>query len=166
MLDIIIITLAIVSSVYQLVASYGIIYYKIKCKNSELHMVTNLWFDYIPHLFLIYSLLFLIYSIKFSDTFVLLTVICLTILISNIQILVYNKKYITLISFPYHKENYNSIIEKDKIIYVENEKRKKFITNLTKAKINKITQTLSEGYYAQENMDNDLPNRMHDDKGM
>lgn len=141
MLDIIIIMLAIFSSIFQLVVSFGIIFYKTKCKNSELHMVTNLWFDYIPHLLFIYSLFFIIYSIKYSDTVVLLTVIFLTIIIIlNIQILVYSKKYITLISFPLQKEKYNSFKIQDKFIIVENEKRKKLIF-LSTAKINKITQT-------------------------
>lgn len=141
MLDIIIITLAILSSVFQIVVSLGIIFYKTKCKKNELHMVTNLWFDYIPHLLFIYSLFFIIYSIKFSDTAVLLTVIFLTIIfIFNIQILVYNKKNITLISFPLIKEKFNSFIIQDKFIIVENEKRKKRI-NLSTAKINKISQT-------------------------
>lgn len=140
MLDIIIIILTIFSAVSQLIVSFEIIYYKTKCQNNELHMVTNLWFDYIPHLLIIYSLFFIVYSIKFSDTIVLLTVIFLTIIfIFNNQILVYNQKYLTLISFPFQKEKYNSVIIHDKFIIVENEEQRKRI-NLSTAKIKKIKQ--------------------------
>ncbi len=144
MLDIIIITLSALSSVSQLVVSYGITSYKIKCKKNKLHMVTNLWFDYIPHILFIYSVLFIIYSIKYSDTTVLLTVITLTIVfIFNIQILIYNNESITLISFPLHKEEYNSFIFQNKLIIVEN-KNKKTLINLSKGKINKIMQMREE----------------------
>ncbi len=130
----------IFSAVSQLIVSFEIIYYKTKCQNNELHMVTNLWFDYIPHLLIIYSLFFIVYSIKFSDTIVLLTVIFLTIIfIFNNQILVYNQKYLTLISFPFQKEKYNSVIIHDKFIIVENEEQRKRI-NLSTAKIKKIKQ--------------------------
>ena len=141
MLDIIIIILTILSVVIQLVVSIGIIYHKSKCKNNELHMVTNLWYDYIPHLLLIFSLLFIIYSIKYSDTSVLLTVICLTFAtILNIQILIYSKKSLTLITFPFQREEYDSFIIQDKCIIVENVKRKKLI-HLSATKIDKISKT-------------------------
>lgn len=140
MLDIIIIALALFSFVMQLVVSFEILFYKVKCRNGALDMATNLWFDYIPHLLLLYSLFIGIYSIKYSDTFMLLMVISLTIIfIFNIQIFIYNKEYTALISFPFCKEEYDSFVIQDKCILVENEKRKKCI-HLSRAKINKIAQ--------------------------
>lgn len=140
MADIIIIILTIFSFAYQLITLSEIIFYKNKCRKSELHMVTNLWFDYIPHLLFVYSLFFIIYSIKFSDTAVLLTVISLAIVfILNIEILIFNKKDITLISLPFVKEKYNSITIQEKRIIVENEKRKKLIY-LSAAKIEKVAE--------------------------
>ena len=141
MLNTIIIVLTIFFTIFQLVISCGIVFYKVKCKNSELHMVTNLWFDYIPYLLFIYSLLFIIYSIKYSDTSVLLTVISLSIIfIFDIKILIYNNKHLTLITFPLQKEKFNSFFIQGKFVILENEKGKKLI-NLSSAKINKIIQS-------------------------
>ncbi len=146
MLDIIIIILAAFSSISQIIVSCGISFNKFKCKKNKLYMVTNLWFDYIPHLLFIYSIFFILYAIKFSDTVVLLTVISLTIVfIFNIQILIYNKESITLISFPFKKEKYNTFIFQDKILVVENDRNKEFI-RLSKTKTNLIKQTMNKEF--------------------
>lgn len=135
MLDITLMSLAILSSVFQLVVSIVIIYYKIECKRLGLQMISNLWFDYLPHCLFGFTLFFIVYSLTHSDTVLLGIVIGLTItFILNIQILVYNRDSIFLITFPFKKERFKSLRKNNNLFILENEKYQKII-NLPYAKI-------------------------------
>jgi hypothetical protein len=138
MLDIVLISLAILSSVIQLVISIAIIYYKIKCKRLGLQMISNLWFDYIPHCLFGFTLFINIYSLTHSDSALLGIVIGLTIaFIFNIQILIYSKDSLFLITFPFNKEEFRSLRQQNNFFILENDKHQKII-NLSPTKIKKI----------------------------
>lgn len=142
MLDAVLLVLAILSSVFQLVVSTVIIYYKIKSKQLGLKMVTNYWFDYLPHVLFGFSLLFIIYSLTHFDTSVLGIIIALTgAFIFNMEILLYNRDYIYLITFPFKKEKFNSIRKQDKLYVIEGAKSQK-ILNFPKSKTKKLTLLL------------------------
>jgi len=113
MLDAVLLVSALLSSVFQIVVSTVIIYYKIKSKQLGLKMVTNYWFDYLPHVLFGFSLLFIIYSLTHFDTSILGIVIALTgAFIFNMEILLYNRDCIYLITFPFKKENLTLFVSK------------------------------------------------------
>jgi hypothetical protein len=101
-------------------------------------MISNLWFDYLPHCLFGFTLFLIIYSLTYSDTALLGIVTGLTIaFIFNIQILVYNKDSLFLITFPFIKEEFKSFRKQNNFFILENEKHQKII-NLSSTKIKKL----------------------------
>ncbi|NLU51812.1 MAG: hypothetical protein GXX10_02970 [Clostridiaceae bacterium] len=128
MLDGLLIIIAVLSFLSKLYVSMLIIYYKIKCKHSGLHMMTNYWFDYLPHSLFGLSLLFFSYYLTHLDITALGAVIALTgPFIFNMEILFYNKDTFYFLSFPFKKEQYSSIKKRDSFWIVSNEKHEKII---------------------------------------